>query len=77
MNFENYEDRLNYLYSYGIKEGDEIVVVSDEELNGKIGEVIQVRVGFCGPLYNIKFHDGYGNIRDNRFQRKNIELNKC
>lgn len=74
MPFNNEKERRKHLDSYGIKEGDEIVMICENELKGKLGEVVQVHAGFLGPLYNIKFHDGTGTIKNNKFARNHIEL---
>lgn len=75
MIFNSYEDKLNHLESFGIKEGDKVVVVAECEIKGKKGIVKQIRLGFDGgALYNIRFCDGYGEVTKNRFTRKSIEL---
>lgn len=74
MLFDNYEHQQDYLESFGIKVGDEIVVTAEGEFNGKTGSVVKLRLGFSGPLYNVSFHDGYGTIRDNRFTKGGIKL---
>lgn len=74
MIFNDAKHENEYMDSFGIKEGDEVEVVSDDDLNGKRGIVYQVRLGFGSPLYNVRFHDGWGCIRDNRFSRVHLVL---
>lgn len=74
MIFNNAEENQDYLDSYGLVIGDEIIMINAGDFTGKTGEVVNVRPGFGGPLYNISFDDDSGSVKDNRFSRRSLEL---